>query len=145
MHFLPSFANIPGLTFSFNYCCTLPKVRRELASCNKIIAYKMFTNSVATNFSCPQVQPLPVLGGQQLIRWLCVKLFLLLFTSFPTILIPCLLQKVHTFQASLEAVLAQLGDAEQSQKSLTSNQADSEPQAFRNQLKVGHGGVILSR
>ena len=44
---------------------------------------------------------------------------------------------MHTFQASLEAVLAQLCDAEQAQKSLTTNaNSDSDPTAFRNQLKV---------
>ena len=49
------------------------------------------------------------------------------------------LQKVHTFQASLEAVLAQLCDAEQSQKSLTASAnlpQQDDPTAFRNQLKV---------
>ena len=49
------------------------------------------------------------------------------------------LQKVHTFQASLEAVLAQLCDAEQAQKSLTNASgasSDSDPTTFRNQLKV---------
>ena len=44
---------------------------------------------------------------------------------------------MHTFQASLEAVLAQLCDAEQAQKSLTTNaNSDSDPTTFRNQLKV---------
>ena len=48
-------------------------------------------------------------------------------------------QKVHTFQASLEAVLAQLCDAEFAQKSLTAGGAGQQPDdpgAFRNQLKV---------
>ena len=44
-------------------------------------------------------------------------------------------QKVHTFQASLEAVLAQLCDAEQAQKSLT-NSGEADPATFRNQLKT---------
>ena len=50
-------------------------------------------------------------------------------------------QKVHTFQASLEAVLAQLCDAEFAQKSFTAGGAGQQPDdpgAFRNQLKVHH-------
>merc|ERR1719471_85749 len=49
------------------------------------------------------------------------------------------LPKVHTFQASLEAVLAQLCDAEQYQKSLTNTSnlpQQDDPTAFRNQLKA---------
>ena len=49
------------------------------------------------------------------------------------------LQKVHTFQASLESVLAQLGDAEQGQKTLTASNlvpSSEDPNTFRNQLKV---------
>ena len=46
-------------------------------------------------------------------------------------------QKVHTFQASLEAVLAQLCDAEHAQKSLTSSgTGEADPATFRNQLKT---------
>ena len=43
-------------------------------------------------------------------------------------------QKVHTFQASLESVLTQLCEAEVAQKSLTN--CDTDPNTFRNQLKV---------
>lgn len=50
------------------------------------------------------------------------------------------MQKVHTFQASLEAVLAQLCDAEHAQKSLTSSISNIPTQedaaTFRNQLKI---------
>ena len=57
----------------------------------------------------------------------------------------CLLQKVHTFQASLEAVLAQLGEAEQGQKCLTNTdnslQASDDPNYLRNQLKVREGVI----
>ena len=42
---------------------------------------------------------------------------------------------MHTFQASLEAVLAQLCDAEHAQKSLTQAQGE-EPATLRNQLKT---------
>jgi len=48
------------------------------------------------------------------------------------------LPKVHTFQASLEAVLAQLCDAEFAQKTLTANANtpdNADPNVFRNQLK----------
>ena len=48
-----------------------------------------------------------------------------------------LLQKVHTFQKSLEVVISQLCEAEQTQKSL-SHGGSTEPEltVYRNQLKV---------
>ena len=53
-------------------------------------------------------------------------------------------QKVHTFQASLEAVLAQLCDAEHAQKALTNSAPSQEdPAVFRNQLKVTNQFVCI--